>query len=125
MEILPMKDSAPGELTTVRSESGEWLAVWMGDRDAKAGCAYQVELEIDEVEEWIDDDGLESFNGIKKFNGSTMVCGMVSASYDDGVIALDLNPGSVMVESDSAPRIQLGKHVCMIPASIAIYPTDT
>ncbi|MFJ4657976.1 hypothetical protein ACIP5Y_42475 [Nocardia sp. NPDC088792] len=123
LEIIVLKGAVPGALTTVRSKSGEWTAVWMGDGNAEATSPYEVELEIDSIESWIDEADLGTFSGIKTYGGSTVVCGKISALYDDGMIALDLNPGTVMIEPDLSPRLQLGWHVCVVPASIEIFPT--
>ncbi|MFE3229403.1 hypothetical protein [Nocardia sp. NPDC059228] len=123
MEVVFLHDASPGQAVAVRSASGEWSAVWRGHGRAREGEACLVELGIDEVESWIGAVGIGEFSGVKTLDGAVVVCGEVSTAYDDGVIALSLNPGTVLIESDLAPAVGTGRHLCLRPTSIEIFPT--
>lgn len=126
MRITVLKEAAPGEQTTVRSQSGEWFAIWRGREPAEKGREYDIELDIDEIDCW--DSGASDQrrrSGVFMSDGKVTICGRVSMTYDDGVFVLDLAPGSVMVEQgDLSPAPREGQHVIFEPNSVQLFPVN-
>lgn len=89
----------------------------------RAGDTCQVELDIDEVESWVDAREAGEFAGVKTVHCAVVVCGAASPSDDGAVIVLNLDPGTVMVKTDLSPPVRVGQRLCLRPTEIQIFPT--
>ncbi|MBF6177441.1 hypothetical protein [Nocardia otitidiscaviarum] len=125
MEITLLEEAYPGQMTAVRSRSGDWTAVWKGESTARKGDTYSIELQIEGFSLGATA-GTESESvGIKTSGDRTIVCGLVSVIYDDGVLALDLAPGIVLIDPVIPPDVQIGQRIWVSPHTLAIFPTTT
>lgn len=124
MRIKILEDANPGECTRAQFGTKTWLVVWKGESTVQAGEDCDIELEIDGVESWLEDSlGDESSKGAES-ESEAIICGSVSAVYDDDMFVLDIGIGMTMVESDSsAPSFSIGQRVCFIPTSVSVFPT--
>lgn len=83
----------------------------------------EIELgdELSEIHVYDSDAPIE---GIYLKYGQLMVCGTVTTVFDDGIVALDLKPGRLLIEvSNSLPTIRVGQLACASPSEISLFPT--
>ncbi|MFE9789642.1 hypothetical protein ACFYO7_30125 [Nocardia salmonicida] len=126
MLVTPLTDMPTGTSGIVRSRSGEWPAVWAGTNPGVAGVQYDVELELaEEVSEIHVYDSDAPQAGIYLNDGQLTVCGTVTTIFDDGIVALDLKPGNLLLEaSNPLPTLHVGQVACISPSEISVFPTD-
>ncbi|WP_446221952.1 hypothetical protein ACTWPB_19075 [Nocardia sp. IBHARD005] len=125
MLVTLLTDIPPGTSGMVRSHSGDWPAVWAGGNPGVAGVQHDVEIELgDEVSEIHVDDSDAPQEGIYLKDGQLMVCGTVTTVFDDGIVALDIKPGTLLLEaSNPLPTLHVGQVVCASPSEISVFPT--
>ncbi|WP_446226561.1 hypothetical protein ACTWPB_20495 [Nocardia sp. IBHARD005] len=125
MLVTLLTDIPPGASGMVRSHSGDWPAVWAGRNPGVAGTQHDVEIELgDDVSEIHVYDSDAPKEGIYLKDGQLMVCGTVTTVFDDGIVALDLNPGNLLLEaSNPLPTLRAGQVVCATPSEISVLPT--
>ncbi|MFD3744039.1 hypothetical protein [Nocardia sp. NPDC058633] len=126
MLITLLTDMPTGTSGMVRSRSGDWPAVWAGRNPGVAGVQYDVEIELgDEFSESHVYDSNAPKEGIYLKNGQLIVCGTVTTIFDDGIVALDLKPGNLLLEaSNPLPTVRVGQVVCASLSEISVFPTD-
>ncbi|MFC9472677.1 hypothetical protein ACFTS5_10815 [Nocardia sp. NPDC056952] len=126
MLVTLLSDMPTGTSGMVRSHSGDWPAVWAGRNPGVAGVQYDVEIELgDEVSEIHVYDSGAPTEGIYLKDGQLRVCGTVTTVFDDGIVALDLKPGSLLLEaSNPLPTIHVDQVACASLSEISIFPTD-
>jgi hypothetical protein len=125
MLVTLLTDMPTGTSCMVRSRSGDWPAVWAGRNPGVEGVQYDVEIELgDEVSEVHVYDSDAPKEGIYLKDGQLMVCGTVTVVFDDGIVALDLKPGTLLLEASSPlPRLRVGQIACASPSEISVFPT--
>ncbi|MFG1774645.1 hypothetical protein ACGFIX_34130 [Nocardia salmonicida] len=125
MLVTLLTDMPTGASGMIRSRSGDWPAVWAGRNPGVAGVQHDVEIELgDEVSEIHVYDSNAPKEGIYMKNGLLMVCGTVTTVFDDGIVALDLKPGNLLLEaSNPLATIRVGQVACASPSEISVFPT--
>ncbi|MFI7664132.1 hypothetical protein [Nocardia sp. NPDC049526] len=125
MRIKILEDANPGESTRGQFGTKTWPVIWKGKSTVQAGEDCDIELEIDGVESWLEVSQDAKYpNEISESEGEAIICGSISAVYDDDIFVLDIGIGMTMVESDSsAPSISIGQRVCFMPTSVSVFPT--
>ncbi|MGW0326956.1 hypothetical protein [Nocardia sp. NPDC003183] len=126
MLVTLLTDMPTGTSGLVRSRSGDWPAVWAGRNPGVAGVQYDVEIELgDEVSEIHVYDSDAPEEGIYLKDGQLMVCCTVTTIFDDGIVALDLKSGNLLIEaSNPLPTLRVGQVACASPSEISLFPTD-
>ncbi|MCP9620041.1 hypothetical protein FOH10_06595 [Nocardia otitidiscaviarum] len=122
MEITLLEDAQPDEKVTVRFRNKEWVATWRGKTAVPKGSICQVELEVEEIDTWRNIDAEAELSGAGTAHNQPTLCGLVSTVYTDGVIALDLDPGVVLIDSESLSEVQKGQRIQIVPHAVAIFP---
>ncbi|MFC9965047.1 hypothetical protein [Nocardia ignorata] len=125
MLVTLLTDMPTGKSGMVRSHGGEWPAVWVGTSPGVGGVQYDVEIEVDDEHSKIEVCGSNSpREGIYLKDEGLKVCGTVNTVYEDGIIALDLKPGNLLLEIQSqSSEMHVGQVVCVSPSVISIFPT--
>ena len=115
-----------GEKVTVRSSHGEWPAIWQGEDGTATGSDVDVEVEIADPVSWSNVSVTSSEEpGISRSGDRLLICGRIDNLFDDDVIALNLQPGLVLVEMEGTrPRIRAGNFITISSGDISIYPTE-
>lgn len=127
VRVTVLNDAAPGERTVVRSGAGDWGAVWRGRRAAVGGQDYEVEVDVDEIGRWLDvaEGGGVRVGIFDSVGGAAVVCGRVSVVYDDGVLVIDLDSGSTMIElGEGMSPCRVGQYVSLEAGAISVFPVD-
>ncbi|MFE6919613.1 hypothetical protein ACFVAV_01070 [Nocardia sp. NPDC057663] len=125
MLITLVADMTPGASGIVRSRTGEWPATWRGITSGQQGIQCDVEVAIGD--EPVD---LQTFQknvpakGIYVQDGRLTICGTLSV-LEDGMAALDLEPGSILIETtDTISPSYSGRVACIHPEQVLLFPTD-
>lgn len=114
-----------GDVVVVNSHGGVWSATWRGDCSADAGESVDVEISIEEpISVWEVMRAGGAISGISTVGGCLIVCGEIITVSDDGVVAVDLHPGLVLIEVEgSGPPLRVGELIGFSPRTIEIVPT--
>ncbi|MFD6223300.1 hypothetical protein [Nocardia asteroides] len=123
MLVRLLKDLNPGASGPVASGQGEWPATWRGSTTGLRGEVYDVEVDIGDQPLAVHR-GAEAVpaEGVHLCDTRLVVCGVLTL-FDDGLIALDLKPGTVLVEpSGAVPSALSGTTVHVLPDHISIFP---
>ncbi|TQF65808.1 hypothetical protein FK531_20505 [Rhodococcus spelaei] len=115
----------PGDEVVVRADGGDWRAIWRGASSVDGGATLDVEVEVTDPVSWggvdVAQDGVAGISGKR---GTATVCGQVMSVADDGVVALDVRPGLLLVEFDGVrPLIRVGDFITFDAGELLIYPT--
>lgn len=107
------------------TSEGAWTATWQGEFGANAGSALDVEFEVGDPVPWgsvtTTEDGVA---GVSECGGVLTVTGRTTDLTADDVLALDVQPGIILVEM-AGPRsaIHIEDFISFAPGEVSIYPT--
>ncbi|MFF2556229.1 hypothetical protein ACFVUS_34825 [Nocardia sp. NPDC058058] len=122
MRVTALSDAEPGGEARFRVDGGPWPAIWMGSESICAGTQVHVEMDIDSIDSIVAIDGADAVSGIEVVDGRLTVRGTVSLVYQDGVFALQVGAGSVLIEPDPGFGVSKGMAICIEPESISLFP---
>ncbi|MFI8972503.1 hypothetical protein ACIGO9_06415 [Nocardia asteroides] len=126
MLVTPLSNVATDETGLVRSRSGGWPAVWKGTDPGHIGAQYDLEIDLGDcaLDVTICDCDIEDA-GIRIDGGRLTAQGKVSTIFDDGLLAVDLNPGTVLIEPvQPISNFLVGQMVAIFPERIEVFPTN-